>query len=278
MSYTQLTLTALLAQLATKYEGVAYWTAEEGRLGINEALRVWSMFTGVWKTRLEVFTPQPSSPWIQVPTPLTYNVRMQWAGSNSSKVIRIDEFAKVADGVISAADRTRFSCFGFSIPAGIFGGVPMSRSSVGDLDNGRPGWEGETTTSGGSVPVAPSSFAPAGLDLFAIWPQDLLGGNTIVVDGVVQAPQLSLLTDHIDINLASIQPILGYALHYLAFKEGGRRWVVTQGYYKEFLLAAMDQNDRLATSALFRKAAGLDVNRGQRPLRVGLADQQRQQG
>lgn len=159
-----------------------------------------------------------------------------------------------------------------------YNNVPLGRSSIGDLDNGRPGWEGESTTSGGSVPITPKMFAPAGLSLFAIWPYDSAGGNTIVVDGVIEAPQLSAPTDTVDINNDSLQAILGYSLHYLAFKEGGARWIATQGYYKEFLLAAMDQNDRLATAALFRKSAGLDVNRGQRPMRVGLADQQKAQG
>lgn len=234
MAYTQVTLTELLAQLATKYESVPYWTEAEGTLAINEALRVWSMLTGVWKERVSVSTT--TSPWLAVPSPLYYNVRMQFAGA------------------------------------------PLGRSSVGDLDNGRPGWEIESTTTGGDVPTTPKMFAPAGLQLFAIWPADASGSNTVEVDGVVEAPTLSALTDYIDINNASIQPILGYALHYLAFKEGGVRWAATQKYYKEFLLAAVDQNDRLATSALFRKAMGLDVNRGQRPMRVGLADQQRQQG
>ena len=190
------------------------------------------MLTGVWKSRVNVTTT--TSPWLAVPSPLFYPVRMQYAN------------------------------------------LPLGRSSIGDLDNGRPGWEAESTTSGGEVPTAPKHFAPAGLSLFAIWPKDAVGGNTVVVDGVVNAPQLVNLTDTVDINNTSLQPILGYCLHYLAFKEGGQRWAATNQYYKEFLLAAIDQNDRLATSALFRKAAGLDVNRGQRPLRVGLADQQRQ--
>lgn len=159
-----------------------------------------------------------------------------------------------------------------------FNNKPLARSSIGDLDNGRVNWEAESTTSGGDVPTAPSCFAPAGLTLFAVWPKDAVGGNSILVDGVVDAPQLSAAGDTVDINNSSLQPILGYCLHYLSLKEGSQRWRSTQQYYKEFLLAALDQNDRLATSALFRKAAGLDVNRGQRPLRVGLAEQQRQQG
>jgi hypothetical protein len=234
MAYTQISLAELLLQLATKVEGVPYWTPEEGRLAINESLRVWSMLTGVWKQRISITTT--TSSWISAPAPLYYNVRMQYSGA------------------------------------------PLGRSSIGDMDNGNPGWEIDSTTSGGIVPTTPKMFAPAGLDLFAIWPADGVGGNTLTVDGVVEAPTLIAAGDFIDINNASIQPILGYALHYLAFKEGGVRWAATQAYYKEFLLAAVDQNDRLATSALFRKAMGLDVNRGQRPMRTGLAEQQKAQG
>ena len=233
MSYTQFTLSDLISQLKSKVESVPYFTSTEATYALNESFRVWSMLTGVWKDRISVTTT--TSPWIAVPAPLVYNVRMQ------------------------------------------YNNAPLGRSSIGDLDNGRPGWEGESIVSGGDVPTAISMFAPAGLQLFAIWPKDNVGGKTIVVDGVVNAPQLVNLSDTVDINNASLQAILGYGLHYLSLKESGQRWKITQSYYRDFLLAAMDQNDRLATSAVFRKAAGLDINRGQRPLRVGLAEQQRQQ-
>jgi len=237
MAYTQFTLASLTEQIQAKVESSPFFSDEEIRLGLNEAFRVWGMFTGVWKQQITVTTSTTlPSPWIAVPTPLFYNVRMQ------------------------------------------VNGVPLGRSSIGDLDNGRPGWEGENTASGGDVPTAIKQFAPAGLSLFAIWPYDPVGGTSILVDGVVEAPQLVLPTDTVDINNDSLQPILGYTLHYLGFKEGGQRWAVAQNYYKEFLLAAMDQNDRLATSSFFRKAAGLDINRGQRPLRVGLEAAQRQAG
>lgn len=238
MAYTQYLLSDLLSALAVKYESVPFWTQPEAIAALNESFRVWNMLTGVWKDRITVTTPTDHSPWIEIPLPLFYNVRMEWT----------------ADG------------------------RPLGRSSIGDLDNGRPNWEGETTLSGGDVPTSPKHFAPAGLNMFAIWPQDYTGGNTITVDGVVNSPTLSSLTDTVDINPASLQAILGYALHYLAFKESGQRWKATSGYYREFLLAAIDQNDRLSSSAMFRKAAGLDVNRGQRPLRSGKAAQQKQQG
>lgn len=239
MPYTQFTLTELQQQLAVKWESVPFWTATESTFALNEAFRIWNMLTGVWKGSATVVTPTVSpSPWLAVPSGIMYPIRMTWAST----------------------------------------GYSLGRSSIGDLDNGRVNWEAENTATGGSVPNKVKVFAPAGLTLFAIWPYDAVGGNRINVEGVVYAPQLVNPTDTVDINNDSLQPILGYALHYAAFKEGGARWAATQGYYKEFLLAAMDQNDRLATSALFRKAAGLDINRGQRPLRVGLAEQQRQQG
>ena len=103
---------------------------------------------------------------------------------------------------------------------------PLSSSSLWDLDYGQSGWENETG--------APVAFAPAGVNLFAIWPASVAGGESIVVDGVVPAP---LLTSVGFINLGNdeIETILDYALHIAQFKEGGQEFEASQDSLKEFL-------------------------------------------
>jgi len=145
---------------------------------------------------------------------------------------------------------------------------PLEVSSIHDLDNGRPNWEAHTTATGGIVPTRPWLFAPAGLFLIAIWPADAAGGNTLVVDSVRQTPVLTLDADFVDLNQSEHRPLLQYALHYLAFKEGGRRFEATKAYYQRFLLAAGDMNQLLRASTWFRKEMGLDLGRIQRPPRA----------
>lgn len=147
-----------------------------------------------------------------------------------------------------------------------FNGRGIDPDSVFSLDNGRPGWEGETTATGGDVPIRPTLWIPGGLNLFAIWPADAIGGNSLVVDGVRRTPVLSVSTDFIDIGEAELDAILGECVHYLAFKEGGQRWAITQQLHKNFLLACAEQNARLNSSVFFRNAMGLDLNRFARPM------------
>jgi len=155
-----------------------------------------------------------------------------------------------------------------------FSTFPLEQDSLGSLDNGMPGWEGHTTATSGK-PTRPAIWAPVGLKAIAIWPADHTGGNEIAIDGVRQTPVLSADTDYIDIGQAELQAILSYGLHYLAFKEGGQRFAATQKQYKEFILAAAEQNGRLKASTFFRRVMGLDQNRGFRPMRIGEPESRR---
>lgn len=151
--------------------------------------------------------------------------------------------------------------------------TPMDVTSLTDLDNGRPGWEGETTATSG-VPTVPTFFAPAGLNLFAIWPADAVGDRQLVVDGVRATPVLSAAGDFLDLGQEELTAILGEALHTAAFKEGGGRWQNTQPLHQAFLLAAADRNERFKASTYFRRAMGLDSNRSQRPTRAPVGTEE----
>jgi len=224
MAISRVTLSSISGQLRDRWESVPYWSPEEARLALNEALRTWNMLTGTWKRKV-VLGIEAYEHWIPVPGALLYTTR------------------------ISYLER------------------PLDSSSIFDLDQGRPDWESEHTASGRTVPKVPRKWAPAGLDLFAIWPATHLQCATIVVDGVADTPQLVLDTDFVDLEDSEHSALLGEALHVAAFKEGGTRWESTFRHHKEFLLAASDRNARMKSSKFFRRYMGLDFQRDQHKMR-----------
>ena len=146
--------------------------------------------------------------------------------------------------------------------------VPLGQSSISDLNNGRVGWRGETTASGGTVPTTVQMWAPAGLMRIAIWPAHAAGGGTLTVDGVRQTPVLTADGDFVDLGQCEIGTLLDYALHYLSFKLSGPLFEATLPLYRAFVEAAADQNARLRSSTWYRKTMGLDLQRKQHPVRV----------
>lgn len=150
-----------------------------------------------------------------------------------------------------------------------FGSFPLELGSLNSMNTGRPGWQGEYTTTGGSVPTRPTIWIPLGLRSLAIWPRDATGGTNLVLDGTCITPVLSAATDYIDIAESEFDALLGEALVLLAAKEAGQRFESLKQYHTEFILAASEQNSRLSASAYFRRALGLDLNRGEKPMGVG---------
>lgn len=144
-------------------------------------------------------------------------------------------------------------------------GRPLQQTTLFDLDNGRPGWQNQST-SDADVPNTVKVWAPISLMLFAIWPVDAVGGHTLTIDGVAATPVMVNPTDDIDMSPSTFNAILGEALYIVAFKEGTLRWQGTADLHKMFLSQAMRENERLNASSLFRHAIGLDTERSQRPL------------
>jgi len=152
-----------------------------------------------------------------------------------------------------------------------WGSYPMDLSSWTDLDYGHANWEGETAGDPG-VPDRPIVFAPVGLNRFAIWPADS-SVNQIAVDSVRETPVLTASDDFVDIGQEELAAILGYALHYLAFKEGGSRFAATSMFYQQFMQAAAEKNGRLNASTFYRNAMGLDLNRNQFPMKRAIENE-----
>ncbi len=225
MPHIAVTLATLRQDIQDRWEGQAFWSDEEARLYLNQALRWWNLFTGRWKRR-ELVATVAGDPWISLSSTLVYPVTVRFQN-----------------------------------------GPALRRSSITDLSMAKPGWQGHTTVDGGVIPTVPKVWAPAGLNLIAIWPADAVGDLPLMVDNVRQTPYLVNNVDFVDLSEAEHHVLLGEALFIGAFKVGGQRLQATMGFHKAFLAAAADQNDRLRASTYYRKAAGLDTQRGETPLR-----------
>jgi hypothetical protein len=75
MAYTTTTLAALQALMIQRWDTVVFWTAEEARLALNEALRDWNLLTGRWRRRvtLDAVACVPDLP---LPGTLTFAMRV----------------------------------------------------------------------------------------------------------------------------------------------------------------------------------------------------------
>lgn len=152
--------------------------------------------------------------------------------------------------------------FGTSV---LYEGIPLTPSSKLDMDAGRPRWQSQTTADGGTVPTTPQVWFPLSIDLIAIWPADAIGGHTLTVSGISQTPTMDDDADYIEIGAEQLNSILSYALHTLAFKEGGDRFTATLPLFQSFLAGAAEENKQLMGSDFFRQFIGTDIARQERP-------------
>jgi len=76
--YTHTTLAGLQLRMIQRWDTVVFWTAEEARLSLNEALREWNLLTGRWRTRV-FLSATAGTPEITLPGLLTYAMRVTTA-------------------------------------------------------------------------------------------------------------------------------------------------------------------------------------------------------
>ena len=223
MAYTTVTLARLKIGMAERWDDVAFWTEEEARLAINEALREWNLLVGRWSTSVTLSTGAGTVEYATGAT-LLYNTRVK------------------------------------------VNGAPLIAASTLEMDLARPSWRRETTASGGDVPTTPIHWAPISLQRIAIWPATAgIGVNNLIVSGVAATPVLVEDGDTVDLGEELHDPLLDFALHIAAFKEGGARWQATLPYLTEFLKMAAQENSLLKASKAFRRFAGLDRRRDLHP-------------
>lgn len=217
MPYTTTTLADLQTLMAQRWDQVVFWTAEEARLALNEALREWNLLTGRWRTRVTLGAVA-GVPEIALPGVITYGMR-----------------------VTRYADQ-----------------LPLTPTSVVELDLGEPQWRLQTGT--------PQLWAPVSLTQIAIWP--CFAATTpgaLYCDGVMATPVLVAPTDPVDLGEEIIDVVADMALHIAAFKEAGDRWRATRPYFEAFLQAAAEENSLLKTHQAYRRWAGLDRRRDLQP-------------
>lgn len=77
MPYQQVTLATLRAELQGRVEDSPYWTATEATNAINETLRLWNLFTGMWKARQTVVTVA-NQVWYTFTNSFVYNMRVEF--------------------------------------------------------------------------------------------------------------------------------------------------------------------------------------------------------
>ncbi|KKN23511.1 hypothetical protein LCGC14_0904260 [marine sediment metagenome] len=200
--------------------------------------------------------------WSDTEADRAINEALRWWNLFTGYWRKIETIMTVADQVFYSLSSTLI------LPARVnFSSFPMDIGSVFDLNQGRPNWRGETTTSGAPVPTRPTVWVPIGMKRIAIWPADAVGATTLVVDAIRDTPVLSADADFIDIGREEFSTLTGEALHVAAFKEGGNRWLSTQRFHTEFLRAALARNSMLNASDVFRKAAGIETHRSQYRMR-----------
>jgi hypothetical protein len=230
--YTATTLADLQTLMVQRWDSVVFWTPEEARLALNEALREWNLLTGRWRTRVSLDINGPGTPVIpssDVPLPgvLTYAMRITTAA-----------------------------------------GLPLHPTSLTEFGLGRPTWATETTASGGDVPTRPLLWAPVSLTAISIWPTLPGPGpslGALLCDGVLTTPILVAPTDPVNLGEEIIDVIVDFALHVAAFKEAGSRWRATRPYFDAFLTAAAEENSLLKQHQAYRRFAGLDRRRDLQP-------------
>lgn len=139
-----------------------------------------------------------------------------------------------------------------------FNELPLDVTSLFSLDNGRPGWQMDSST--------PESWFPVGLTQIGLHPADSAGANSLMVEGLIKAPVLTLDTDYLDLGEWQVQALLDYAQHVACFKQGGDEFKMTQPLLQSFVKAAGIQNSKFQQSALYRRFMGIDMDEQQRPV------------
>lgn len=140
-------------------------------------------------------------------------------------------------------------------------GKPLKATSVRDLDNGMPGWE--------TMPGPPRYWAPAALNLIAVYPTDVDTTNGLTIDGIRKTPSMGSDTATVDLDPGTYDTLLSYARHLLLLKLGGREFAESMADRKALFEAAGQENKRIQASAPYRRLMGLPLDAVRQPLFAG---------
>lgn len=144
----------------------------------------------------------------------------------------------------------------------LFDGVPLVGLSQWELDYGFPGWYNSTGT--------PTMWAPIGLTKVALNRQPTSAG-VLTFEGYREAGDASspLISD---LGLDRLVRLIGYARHYLTFKEGPTESESSMGDFMAFLEEAGAANAELRVLEMYKRWMGEQREQAQRPGAVGPAE------
>lgn len=234
MQFQRQTLTDLIDSLSEAVgNNTVYWTDEEKRDAINEAICVWHVMTGGWVTKIPIETDEQ---FVSLP-------------SDFVSVQRVLSFPLRSSPTSDS-------------------GVPLTMTSLPELDYGSPGWESETGV--------PEMWLPIGINEIALYPAPL-AARLYVIEGLKDAPRLFSPGDFIDAGEEDINLLTHYAHHYLTLKEAGAEFKTTEEGLIDFVEGAALKNAKLKMTAPYRLYMGLVREDGERPARgprtqVGVRD------
>lgn len=223
MSYVTTTLADLQARLAERYDSSPYWTADQARRAINEALRLWNAYTGFWRTRVTL------------------------VGGGVGGYVPDDPFVPLA-GTLAYKTTVEYLT------------TPLLPTSLMEMSLLKPTWMSDTCATGGSVPTLPVYWFPISLNQFCTWPAPPAGG-TLYVNGIRATPTLVNAGDFLNLGDEEHDVILGYALHRLSLSQGATALNQTKPLFQAFLKAAALRNSLIAASSFYRRAMGIDQTR-----------------
>jgi hypothetical protein len=121
VSYQQVTLTVLQQRLQDRYDNTPFWTNEEARTSLNEALRVWNALTGYWRTRKTNLVTLTNDPWHPLTGSLTYRTRIELNGValKPTSIFSMDNHRPNWEGETTATGGAVPNTVKFWMPAGL---------------------------------------------------------------------------------------------------------------------------------------------------------------
>lgn len=79
MPYPSVTRAQLRAQLQERWEGDPFWTDDDANQALNDALRLWSAYTGFWQMTTTALQPA-NDPFVVVTSPIHEQTRVVYNG------------------------------------------------------------------------------------------------------------------------------------------------------------------------------------------------------
>lgn len=135
-----------------------------------------------------------------------------------------------------------------------FGGAggELDKISLWELDEGQIGWEGAATG-------APAYWSHCGFNEIVFYPRPTQALGELAIEGMADIGRGWMFGVPLDVlSTGDVEALLGYAQHYLSFKEGAGEIDNTTPMLQDFYKRAAAANGRLRRLNFFRASMGVD--------------------